>query len=130
MSNTQRPALQRQHTRTTDEKRDSGLDEGVSFLDEDGTRLNVRVRDVKGSHDAALVAATGLDFMGLLSALSQRQGLDLLSAVVWFGRLVNGRDAGTYESVRDDFGYEDVINLDMDEPGAGDDGAPEASGGS
>jgi len=130
MSNTQRPALQRQHTRTTDEKRDSGLDEGVSFLDEDGTRLNVRVRDVKGSHDAALVASIGLDFMGLLSALSQRQGLDLLSAVVWFGRLVNGRDAGTYESVRDDFGYEDVINLDMDEPGVGDDGAPEASGGS
>lgn len=130
MTTTARPSLQRQHTRTTEQNRDEELDQGVSFIDTDGTRLSVRVRDVKGKHDAALVAAVGLDFMGLLEVLTQRQGLDMLSAVVWFGRLVNDREAGTYEATRDEFGYEDVLTMDLDEAGAGDDTAPEASGGS
>lgn len=119
-----RPTTARKHTRTTEAKRDEGLDQGISFVDTDGTRLAVRVRDVKGRHDAALVRATGLDFMGLLGALSKRQGLDLLAAVVWFGRLVHDRDAGTYEETLDEFGYDDVLSLDLDQADKGAD--PEA----
>lgn len=119
-----RPTTARKHTRTTETKRDEGLDKGLSFVDSDGTRLSVRVRDVKGRHDAALVKAVGFDFVGLMEALTKRQGLDLLAAVVWFGRLVHDRDAGTYEETLDDFGYEDVLALDVDEVDKGAD--PEA----
>lgn len=120
-----RPSHTRKETRKTQEKRDEALEQGIAFTDDDGTRLQVRVRDVKGRHDAQLVDAIGLDFMGLLEALSQRQGLDLLAAVVWFGRLVNGREAGTYADTVDDFGYGDVIALDVDDAKAEDD-RPEA----
>lgn len=125
MSNTKRPALQRQHTRTTTAKADAELDAGLSIIDQEtGERLSVRVRDVKGKHDAALVQAIGLDFMGLLEALDKRQGLDLLAAVVWFAKLVNEREAGTYADVLEEFGYEDVMALEFGKPEA--DPGPEA----
>lgn len=121
-----RPTTARKHTRTTTAKADAELDNGVAFTDTDGARLQVRIRDVKGSHDVALVTATGYDFMGLLRAVSERQGLDLLSAVVWFVRLVNDRDAGTYEDTLASFGYADLLTLDMGEAEA-DDGRPKVS---
>lgn len=126
MSNTKRPSLQRQHTRTTEENRDEELDRGFSFVDVDDKRLTVRVRDVKGKHDAALVAATGLDFMGLLEALHGRQGLDLLAAVVWFGRVVNDRETESYAEILEEFGYEDLLGFDLDEPEKAGEGSPEA----
>lgn len=120
-----RPSIQRKHTRSTEAKRNDELDRGIAITDDDGTRLQVRIRDVKGVHDAALVRALGIDFMGLLVEISKRQGLDLLAAVVWFCRLVNGRDAGTYEEVLESFGYEDVLALDLDTAKEEDD-SPEA----
>lgn len=115
MSNAKRPNAARQHTRTTEDKRDAELDRGFSFVEEDGTRINVRVRDVKGKHDARLVAETGTDFMGLLEKAEGRQGLDVLAAIVWFGRIVNDRETGTYAELLDEFGYEDVLAFDLDE---------------
>lgn len=112
----ERPSLARKHTPRTKAKADDELSRGVSFVDLDGTRLNVTLGDVKGAHDAALVRATGYDFMGLLEALSRRQGLDLLAAVVWFGRLVHNRSEGeSYEQVLESFGYGDVLAMDLDE---------------
>lgn len=125
MSNAKRPSTQRQHTRTTEAKRSDELERGVAFTDTDGARLQVRLGDVRGSHDAALVRAVGLDFMGLLEATTKRQGLDLLAAVVWFGRLVNGRDAGTYEETLESFGYGDLEAMGLDEAKPEDNG-PEA----
>lgn len=109
---TPRPGRQTQ----AQKKRDAELDRGLAFTDDDGTRLVVRIRDVKGSHDKALREAVGCDFMGLLQEFSKRQGSDLLAAVIWFGRLVNGRDAGTYEQVLDEVGYADYLTRDFDQP--------------
>src|SRR5690349_8727263 len=75
---------------------DEALNQGYALDDDDGTRLSVRLRDIRGTHEAALVAETGLDFMGLLEALSKRQGLDLIAAALWLARLVNGRETLTY----------------------------------
>lgn len=122
---TSRPSTARQHTRTTKAKKVDELDQGIAFTDTDGTRIQVRVRDVKGKHDAALVEAIGRDFMGLLGALQQRQGLDLMAAVVWFGRLVTGRATESYDELLESFGYEDVVSLDPGQPKAEDD-SPEA----
>lgn len=121
-----RPTLVRKVTPKETAKRDEALDKGIAFTDLDGTRREVRIRDVKGKHDAALIATVGLDFMGLLEALSVRQGLDLLGAVVWFGRLVTGGPDMSYDDVIGELGYDDIDDMDFDEPQAAT--GPKASG--
>lgn len=125
MSNAKRPSAARRHTRTTEANADAELDRGIAFTDDDGTRLQVRVRDVKGRHDAALVEATGYDFLSLLEKASERQGMDLMAALVWFGRFVNGRVDKTYEDTLDEFGFAEFLASDFDEPKKDDD-RPEA----
>lgn len=125
MTTDSRPTAARKQTRTTKAKQDAAFDVGLAITDDDGTRLQVRLRHVKGVHDAALVAAVGLDFMGLHDALNKRKGLDLLAALLWFCRLVNGRDSESYEEILNRFGYEDVLALDPGDPKPEDD-SPEA----
>lgn len=96
-------------------QQDELLDKGIALADADGTRLQVRMRDVKGIHEAALVRETGMDFMGLLEAMSKRQGLDLFGAALWFVRLVNDRETETYMEILTRFGAEDFMALDIDE---------------
>lgn len=103
------------------------LDRGLALTDDDGTRLEVRIRDVKGSHDRALIDLIGVDFVGLLEKMSQRQGADLLAALLWFARLVNGRDPGDYEALLDEIGYADYLTRDIDQPPRGERKAPKAS---
>lgn len=128
-----RPAPQDRRPRATkgaasrkQRRTDAALEHGLALTDSDGTRLQVRIRDVKGIHDARLVEATGLDFMGLLEAMTRRKGLDLFAAALWFARLVNGREGQAYTEVLEEFGYEDFALLDVDEPKDADD-APKAS---
>jgi hypothetical protein len=47
---------------------------------------------------------------------SSPAGLDLMAGAVWFTRLVNGRDEMTYAETLDDFGYDDLMQIDMGEP--------------
>lgn len=108
------------------EATDAELDRGVKVADTDGTVLQVRLRDVKGIHDARLVETIGLDFVGLLEAMSRRQGLDLFAATLWFARLVNGRESEPYLEMLEQFGYEDFLAMGLDEPDAEADG-PKAS---
>lgn len=107
-------AAQKREQKATDD----ALNNGLALTDADGTRLQVRIRDVKGVHDARLVDLIGLDFMGLLDAMTRRQGLDLFAAALWFARLVNGREGETYDQILERFGYEDFMALDADEPKA------------
>lgn len=123
----ERPTLVRKVTPKEAKKRDAELDKGIAFTDYlDGTRREVRIRDVKGKHDAALIQTVGLDFMGLMEALSMRQGLDLLAAMVWFGRLVTGGPDVPYTEILDELGYDDIEDMDLDEPSAAT--GPKASG--
>lgn len=107
-------------------KEDLALNQGIAVTDTDGTRLTVKVRDVKGIHDADLMAATGMDFMGLLEAMTKRRGMDLFAAALWFARIVNGRESESYRDLLTTFGVEDFIALDMDKAEAGETG-PKAS---
>ncbi|HEU4599411.1 MAG TPA: hypothetical protein VFS26_06660, partial [Solirubrobacterales bacterium] len=62
-----------------------------------------------------LVDKCGYDFMGLLDALTERQGLDLFAAMFWFVRVVNGRTEKSYEETLEEFGFADIIEADPDE---------------
>lgn len=95
-------------------KQDEALDQGIAVTDTDGTRLQVRMRDVKGIHEAALVRESGMDFMGLLEAMTKRQGLDLFAAALWFARMVHDRDGETYIEILTRFGADDFLALEMD----------------
>lgn len=111
-----RPSTARKHTRSSEAKRSDGLDLGIALTDPDtGVRLSVRMGDVTGRHDAALVSAIGTDFAGLLDAVSRRQGLDLLCAVLWFARTVNGVKTPDYDAMLDDFTYTTVMASDLGE---------------
>jgi len=121
-----RPSLAKKQTRASRQRRDDGLDRGIAFTDNDGTRLAVRVGDIRGTHDAQLRKLIGLDFEGLLEQLTKSQGLDLLAAVVWFGRLVNNHNTTeTYDELLERFTYRDVLELDADDPRKGE-ARPEA----
>jgi hypothetical protein len=121
-----RPSLAKKQTRASKQARDEGLDRGIAFTDTDGTRLAVRVGDIRGTHDAQLRAEVGMDFEGLLASLQRSQGLDLLAAVVWFGRLVNSHNtAETYPEILERFTYRDVVELDAGDPRE-DEARPEA----
>lgn len=126
MSNTKRPSLERKHTRKTIEKHDAELDQGIAVTDDDGVRLQVRIRDVRGSHDRALYGLVGHNFTGLLEELEKRPGaLDLMAAVLWFARLVNGRDTGDFEELLDSFGFEAFLQADPGKPVEEDDAPKE-----
>jgi hypothetical protein len=113
-----RKSAERQENRAAATRRKE-LERGLSFTDDDGVRIVVRVMDVKGSHDKALMEAMGLDFVGLLRTMSERQGTDLLAAVIWFGRLVNGRSSKTYDETLDEVSYSDYVTRDFDQAKAG-----------
>jgi len=109
-----RPSLARKTTKATESAHQKALDAGLAIT-VDGRRLEVRIRDVRGKHEAQLVAATGMDFMGLMSAWTRRQGLDLMAATIWFARLVNDVDSDeSYTDVLDDLGYEALDDLEFD----------------
>lgn len=121
MTGQARPSLARKETRASKQARDEGLDRGIAFTDFDGTRLVVRIGDVRGTHDRALRQLIGLDFEGLLSQLARSQGTDLLAAVVWFGRLVNDHNTGeSYDELLEKIGYEAFLELDPGDPREGD----------
>lgn len=112
MSNTQRPSLAPKHTPASEKNRSDGMDRGIAYTEEDGTRLVVMLGDIRGSHEAKLVSAIGTDFVGLLERMMLRQGSDLLAAVVWFCRLVNNRpNVGTYEDTLDEVGYAQYLQV-------------------
>lgn len=128
MTASKRPTLARRQTRASKAEEQEQLDQGVAVTDSDGTRLVVRMRDITGKHDADLVNATGKDFAALMELLGQRQGLDVLCAVLWFTRLVHGRATLSYQEMLETFTYQDFFDA---EPGSAKDEpeAPQLSGG-
>lgn len=98
------------------EATDEALDRGLSITDDDGTRLEVRLRDVKGGHEAALIAESGFDFQSLLSAMMNSQSAYNLGCMLWFARLVNNRPGPSFKATIDAIGYADYLERDVDEP--------------
>lgn len=104
---------------------ESALSQGVAINDDDGTRLEVRVGDVKGGHEAALIGECGLSFGGLLAALEQSQSAYHLAVLLWFARLVNEREGLSFRETLDEVGYADYLSRDVGEPAK--DARPKAS---
>lgn len=125
-----RPSAKKKVTAKASERRDreasEALASGVAISDDDGTRMEVRLGDVKGGHEAQLIKECGLDFQGLLGALGQSQSAYHLGILLWFARLVNGRSGPSFAETIDEVGYGDYLSRDVGEPEPGD-ARPKAS---
>ena len=111
MSNAKRPAT-RQHTRTTEAKRNAELDQGIR-IDLDGQVYEVRAGDLTALDTGALRRATGLSFLGLLEALGTSPDIDLIAAVVWLSRRLKGERGLPYEAVAEEMGYDVLDRIEL-----------------
>lgn len=129
MSNTQRPSLQRKHTRTTKSKTDDALNTGISVTI-DGVLYEARLGDVTPGIARELRRNIGTGFMGLLEQLGESPDLDLIAAVVWVSCHIKGEpitfaqaDARVSYAAMADEGFEIGVAGEDEEPDTAD---PEA----
>ena len=111
MSNTQRPSLQRKHTRTTKANKAEALDTGMTVVMPDGTHT-VRIGDVTPQIARELRAAIGTGVLGLMEQLGSKDAdLDLVQAFIFVARRIAG-EAVTLDDC--EVTYADMLSDDFD----------------
>lgn len=123
MSNTKRPTTARKHTRATEASRAAELEQGCTIWVE-GVAYTVRIGDLTSMDAANLRRETGMSFMGLMKALQTDADIDLVAALVWLRRRMDGEHLLTYQTVAESIGYD--ADIDVTDPDEGDDDAGEA----
>lgn len=114
MSNAKRPALQRKHTRTTETKRSSELNEGITIV-VDGEDYTVTAGDLSALDTMALRRETGFSFRSLAASLQTDPDVDLVAALVWLARRIDGEQMLSYAEVARDIGYDAEIDVKEDD---------------
>jgi len=111
LSNTQRPSLQRKHTRTTKANKAEALDTGMTVVMPDGTHT-VRIGDVTPQIARELRAAIGTGVLGLMEQLGSKDAdLDLVQAFIFVARRIAG-EAVTLDDC--EVTYADMLSDDFD----------------
>lgn len=90
MSNTRRPTTARKVTRSTEESRESALDQGLRITMEEGEVFEVRVGDITSAMARDLRSHIGCGPMQLIRQCAVDPDVDLLSAFVWLARRISG----------------------------------------
>ena len=122
MTATTRPPLQRRVTRASESKRNAELDMGLS-ISVDGKVYTVRQGDLTSLDTMALRRETGYSFMGLLKAFQADPDIDLIAALVWLSRRIDGEVMLGYGEVAGEIGYDVEIDVVGE---AGEEADPEA----
>jgi len=108
---TNRPSLTKKHTRTTTENTNAALDAGVEFFI-DGNHYKVVFGDLTALDTRALRAQVGMTFPQLLDAvLGQDMDTDVVAAVIWLSRYLEGERNLTYDEVAVTVGYEVIEKI-------------------
>lgn len=121
MSNAKRPNLVRQSAQAQ-KKRTEALDEGLTIT-VDGTAYTVVQGDLTSLDTMALRRETGYSFRRLLEAFRDDPDVDLIAALVWLSRRVQGERMLSFAEVADEIGYD--VEIDIKTPD-GSEEAPEA----
>lgn len=102
-----RPSLTKKSTRSSRENEDSYLDTGVEFFI-DGKHYKITVGDLSALDARELRRQVGLTFHQILREVFSDDGdLDMIAAVIWLARYVNGDERDlTYAEVAGDLGYD------------------------
>lgn len=106
-----RPSASRKHTRSTEANRASGLDEGIRITIE-GVVYEVRSGDLTARDARELRRQVGMTFPTLLESLGADPDIDLIAALVWLSRRINGEQVA-YDDIADEMGYDvfDTLTL-------------------
>jgi hypothetical protein len=115
MSNTRRPTTARKVTRTTEENRDAELNRGLRITI-DSEVYEVRVGDITSTLARELRAKVGFGPMQLINQCAVDPDIDLLSAVVWLARRING-ELVRFEDVAVTYAQLVSDGFDIDVPG-------------
>lgn len=121
-----RPSLARRVTPKDRQKRAEAVaGEGVAIT-VDGVKYVVREGDLSAADVAAMRREVGLSFMGVLKAAKADPDVDIIAAVVWLARRVEGERDLTFVEVAETIGYDSEIEAvsEGDEPESG--SSPEA----
>lgn len=101
-----RPSLTRKHTRSTTENTNAELDVGVEFFI-DGEHYKVVLGDLTALDTRALRAQVKMTFPQILDAvLGADVDTDVVAAVIWLSRYLDGEKTLTYDEVAGSIGYE------------------------
>ena len=110
MSNAGRPSLVKQHTRASEAKRDAANDLGIQ-IKVDGVEYTVREGDLTSLDIMALRRETGQSFVGLMQAFMSSPDIDLIAALVWLSRRIDGEVMLSYAEVATDIGYDVDVDI-------------------
>lgn len=121
-----RPPLTKKHTRDSKANQDAALDMGVT-LTLDGKPYTVRTGDLTALDARELRRQVGLSLPQVIAgAMSDATDIDILAAIIWLARYVNGERTLTYEDVAGEIGYDVLERFEVDAAGKGDESDPEA----
>lgn len=122
----ERPALARVHTRTSEDKRKAALNRGVRF-NVDGRLYEVRIGDLSALDSLAFRKEVGIPFSQALALSDEDEfDVDLLAGLMWMARRVAGERDLTFVEVASEVGYEQMFGITAAEPQGGDEDHPEA----
>lgn len=110
MSNARRPSLEKKQTPKTRKAREDALNQGISIV-VDGTTYTVRSGDLSSLDTLALRRTVGLSFAGVIRAMQSDPDIDLIAAIVWLARRVDGERGLEFEDVASEIGYD--VDLDV-----------------
>jgi len=113
VSNTKRPALTKRTTRASEQARKAELDAGIAVM-VDGVRHQVRMGDLSSMDAAHLRRETGFSFRGLMMAAAKDPDIDIIAAIVWLSRRLDGEALLDFETVAREIGYD--ADVDLAEP--------------
>lgn len=104
-----RPSLARKHTPRTEAKRTAAHEQGIRVT-YDGQEYVVRSGDLNAMDARDLRKELGLSFMGLRRGLAEDPDLDLIAALIWLARRVDGERGLPYAAVALEMGYDDAAD--------------------
>lgn len=107
--------MQRRQTRGSESARKAELDAGIAVM-LDGVRYAVRMGDLTSIDAAHLRRETGFSFRGLMMAAAKDPDIDVIAAIVWLARRIDGEALLSYEDVAGEIGYDADVDLaDLDD---------------
>ena len=112
MTTPQRPSLQRKQTRSSEKARKEELDLGIAVTVDD-RQYTVRAGDLSSLDAMHLRRETGFSFRGLMMAATRDPDIDIIAAIVWLSRRIDGELLLSYEDVAGEITYDsefDIVN--------------------
>lgn len=120
MSNTKN-IVRKPPTKASQAERKKALSEGIA-VKWDGREYAVRLGDLSSLDAQALRREVGLSFIGVMKALRTDPDIDLIAAVIWLRRRMDGEPMLPFEAVAAEINYDSDLDIDQ----AGEETDPEA----